>query len=164
MQTVSQKWITKHQWHMGTYVYSHFIHFKTVAIEVEIQFLSIWFMFPSLLPQFGSAFSLLKKGLSQYLCPYNECKNHWSLVMSFWLIFLIFRYKVDVNPTFSRVSISLQVIIRYERPCCIVNKSLMKVVVRHEKYLSYEKTFFDSVKCENKGEWCNIRSSGVNHK
>ncbi len=72
---------------------------------------------------------------------------------------LIFRYKVDVNPTSSGTSIHLQVIIRYERPCCIVNKSWLKCVVRHdtksifhEKYLSYEKTFFDSVKCENKGE------------
>ncbi len=44
-----------------TYGYSHF---KTVATEVEIQFLSTRIMFPSLLPQFGSAFSLLKKG-----CP-----------------------------------------------------------------------------------------------
>ncbi len=25
-----------------TYGYSHFIHFKTVAIEVQIQFLSTW--------------------------------------------------------------------------------------------------------------------------
>ncbi len=53
---------THHQTPM-TYGYSHF---KTVATEVEIQFLSAWNMFPSLLPQFGSAFSLLKKGVSQY--------------------------------------------------------------------------------------------------
>ncbi len=38
-----------------SYGYSHFIHFKTVATEVEIQFLSTLIMFPSLLPQFGSA-------------------------------------------------------------------------------------------------------------
>ncbi len=36
-------------------------------------------MFSSLLPQFGSAFSLLKKGVSQYFCPYNECTSHWCL-------------------------------------------------------------------------------------
>ncbi len=39
-----------------TYGHSHFIHFKTVATEVEIQCLSTLIMFPSLLPQFGSAF------------------------------------------------------------------------------------------------------------
>ncbi len=75
---MSQKLITKHQWlvHMG---YSHFIHFKTDATEVQIQFLSPLIMFPSLLPQFGSAFSLLKKGVSQYFSPYNECTSHWCL-------------------------------------------------------------------------------------
>ncbi len=28
-------------------------------------------------------FSLLKKGVSQYFCPYNECTSHWFLVMYF---------------------------------------------------------------------------------
>ncbi len=70
---------------MGTYVYSHFIHFKTVAKEAEIKFLSTWNMFPSLLPQFGSAFFSSKEGVSQYFCPYNECTSHWCLVMNFWL-------------------------------------------------------------------------------
>ncbi len=41
--------------------------------DVEIQFLSTCIMFPSLFPQFGSTFFLLKKGVSQYFCPYNEC-------------------------------------------------------------------------------------------
>ncbi len=36
----------------------------------------------SLLSQFGSAFSLLKKGC-QYFRPCNECTSHWCLVMSF---------------------------------------------------------------------------------
>ncbi len=45
-----------------TYEYSHFIHFKTVATEVEIQFLSTLIMFPSLLPQIGSAFFSSKEG------------------------------------------------------------------------------------------------------
>ncbi len=27
-------------------------------------------------------FSLLKKGLSQYFCPYNECTSHWCLEAS----------------------------------------------------------------------------------
>ncbi len=40
-----------------THAYSHFIHFKTLATEVQIQFcFSTWIMFPSLLSQFGSAF------------------------------------------------------------------------------------------------------------
>ncbi len=67
-----------------TYGYSHFIHFKTVATEVEIQFLSTLIMFPSLLPLFGSAFFLLTL-VSQYFCPYNECTSHWCLVIHFWL-------------------------------------------------------------------------------
>ncbi len=37
-----------------TYGYSHFIHFKT-ATEVEIEKLRTRILFPSLLPQFGSA-------------------------------------------------------------------------------------------------------------
>ncbi len=28
-------------------------------------------------------FSLIKKGVSQYFCPYNKCKSHWCLVMTF---------------------------------------------------------------------------------
>ncbi len=47
--------------------------------------LSTWIIFPSLFPQFGSAFSLLKKGVCQFFCPYNECTSHSCLVMSFWL-------------------------------------------------------------------------------
>ncbi len=35
---------------------------------------------------FVATVSLLKKGVSQYFCPYNECTSHWCLVMSFWLI------------------------------------------------------------------------------
>ncbi len=46
-----------------TYGYSHFIHFKTVATEVEIQFLSTLIMFPSLLPLFGSAFFSFNSGV-----------------------------------------------------------------------------------------------------
>ncbi len=41
-----------------TYGYSHFIHFKTVAAEVGIQFLSTLIMFP----QFESAFFSSKEG------------------------------------------------------------------------------------------------------
>ncbi len=44
-----------------TYGFSHFIQIKTGATEMEIHFVSTWIMFPSLLPQFGSALSLLKK-------------------------------------------------------------------------------------------------------
>ncbi len=50
-----------------TYGFSHFIHFKTDATEVEIQFLNTWIMFPSLLPQFGSAFFFSKEGVSVLL-------------------------------------------------------------------------------------------------
>ncbi len=43
-----------------TYRDSHFMHFKTVATEVEIPFLSTLI---SLLPQFGSAFLSSKEGV-----------------------------------------------------------------------------------------------------
>ncbi len=45
-----------------TYGYSHFIHFKTVATEGEVQFLRTRIMFPSLLPQFGSALFSSREG------------------------------------------------------------------------------------------------------
>ncbi len=47
---------------------------KTVATEMEIQFLNTWIMFPSLLTQFLEVpFSVLKKGVSQYFCLYSVC-------------------------------------------------------------------------------------------
>ncbi len=70
---------THHQTPM-VYGYSHFIHFKTVATEVEIPFLSTQIMFP-LLPQFGSAFFSSKEVGVQY----NESTSHWCLVIHFWL-------------------------------------------------------------------------------
>ncbi len=45
-----------------TYEFSHFIHFKTDATEVEIQFFITLIMFPSLLAQFG-AFISSKEGV-----------------------------------------------------------------------------------------------------
>ncbi len=69
MQTLSQKLITKHQWHICTY---HTL--QNCWKEVEIQFVSTWIMFPSLLPQFGRAFFTSKEGGVQYFCSYNECK------------------------------------------------------------------------------------------
>ncbi len=50
MQTLSQKLITNHQWlvHMGSVILDIS---KTVATEMEMQFLNTWIMFPSLLPQ-----------------------------------------------------------------------------------------------------------------
>ncbi len=53
------KWENLHNWWLTKYFFaplyrcSHFIHVKTVATEVEIQFLSTLI---SLLPQFGSGF------------------------------------------------------------------------------------------------------------
>ncbi len=41
---------------------SHFINFKTIATEMEIQFLSTWIMFPSFFPQCGRAFFSSKEG------------------------------------------------------------------------------------------------------
>ncbi len=77
---------THHQTPM-TYGYSYFIHFKTIATEVEIQFLSTLIMFPSLLPQFGSAFSL-SQGVhlkSQQRCSagnmYEDKKNKCRIIM-----------------------------------------------------------------------------------
>ncbi len=45
------------------YGFSHSIHFKTVATEVEILFLSTLILFPSLFPQLGSAFFSSKEGV-----------------------------------------------------------------------------------------------------
>ncbi len=61
---------------------SHFIHFKTVATEVEIHFLSTLFICCHSLEV---PFSLLKNGVSQYFCPYNECTSHWCLGIRLWL-------------------------------------------------------------------------------
>ncbi len=70
---------THHQTPM-TYGYSHFIHFKTVATEVEIQFLSTRIMISSLLPRFGSVFfSSLKKG-----CPGTVVHIMNVQVIGFW--------------------------------------------------------------------------------
>ncbi len=63
----------QHQWLVHDGVPSLSYTSKTVAAEVEIQCLSTWIMFLSLLAQLGSAVSLLKKGC-QYVCLYNECK------------------------------------------------------------------------------------------
>ncbi len=93
MQTLSQKLITKHQWlvHMGTVILDTS---KTVATEMEIQFLNTWIMFPSLLEVH---FSVLKKGVSQYFCLYSVCTSHWCLVMSFWLKVCIYSHTRGVK-------------------------------------------------------------------
>ncbi len=74
LSVLKQVYMYKHHQTLMTCSYGcrQFIHFKTVATEVEILFLSTLM---SLLAQFGSAFSLLKKGC-QYFCPYNECTSH----------------------------------------------------------------------------------------
>ncbi len=97
MQTLSQKLIAKHQWlvHMGTVILDTS---KTVATEMEIQFLNTWIMFPSLLPQIWKCiFSVLKKGVSQYFCLYSVCTSHWCLVMSFWLKVCIYSHTRGVK-------------------------------------------------------------------
>ncbi len=52
-----------------TYGYSHFIHFNTVVTKVEIQ--STLIMFHLCCHSLEVPFSLLKKGVTQYFCPYN---------------------------------------------------------------------------------------------
>ncbi len=73
----AKKCIAKHQWHMGTVIsytskggntifkYMNYVSIFVASLEVS--------------------FSLLKKEVSQYFCPYDECTSHWCLVMSFWL-------------------------------------------------------------------------------
>ncbi len=56
------KWATNSS--PNTNDFTYFMHFRTVAAEVEIQFLNSWIMFPSLLPQFGSGFFTSKEGVS----------------------------------------------------------------------------------------------------
>ncbi len=86
MQTLSQKLIIKHQWlvHMGTVILDTS---KTVATEMEIQFLNTWIMFVPIVvaTDLEVHFSVLKKRVSQHFCLYSVCTSHWCLVMSFWL-------------------------------------------------------------------------------
>ncbi len=91
MQTFSQKLITKHQWlvHMGSVILDTS---KTVATEMEIQFLNTWIMFPSLLPQIWKYI-----WVSQYFCLYSVCTSHWCLVMSFWLKVFIYSHTRGVK-------------------------------------------------------------------
>ncbi len=102
MQTLSQKLITKHQWlvHMGSVILDTS---KTVATEMEIQFLNTWIiMFMNYVPIVVATdlevhFSVLKKGVSQYFCLYSVCTSHWCLVMSFWLKVCIYSHTRGVK-------------------------------------------------------------------
>ncbi len=116
---------THHQTPMTySYGYSHFIHFKTVATEVEIQFLSTWIMFPSLLPQFGSALFSSKEGASQYFCPYNECTSHWCLV-SFWIRHPCLRAFSEIKVS-SAESSSNQIIVYLSGGCTLSHMSWLR--------------------------------------
>ncbi len=42
-------------------------------------------------------FSVLKKGVSQYFCPYSVCTSHWCLVKSFWLKVCIYSHTRGVQ-------------------------------------------------------------------
>ncbi len=96
MQTLSQKLITKHQWlaHMGTVILDTS---KTVATEMEIQFLNTWIMFIVVATDLEVHFSVLKKGVSQYFCLYSVCTSHWCLVMSFCLKVCIYSHTRGVK-------------------------------------------------------------------
>ncbi len=96
MQILSQKLITKHQWlvHMGSVILDTS---KTVATEMEIQFLNTWIV-PIIFATVSEVhFSVLKKGVSQYFCLYSVCTSHWCLVMSFWLKICIYSHTRGVK-------------------------------------------------------------------
>ncbi len=76
------------------YGYSHLYTSETVATEVEIQFLSTWIMFPSLLRQFGSPFFSSKKGVYQYFYPYNECTSDKRIKSAYVFFQLIEGHKL----------------------------------------------------------------------
>ncbi len=93
MQTLSQKLITKHQWlvHMGTVILDTS---KTVATEI--------FKYMNYVPIVVATdlevhFSVLKKGVFQYFCPYIVCTSHWCLVKSFWLKVCIYSHTRGVK-------------------------------------------------------------------
>ncbi len=88
---LSQKLITKHQWlvHMGSVILDTS---KTVATEIEIQFLNTWICSIVVATDLEVHFSVLKKGVSQYFCLYSVCTSHWCLVMSFWLKVCIYSH------------------------------------------------------------------------
>ncbi len=96
MQTLSQKLITKHQWlvHMGSVILDTS---KTVATEMEIQFLNTWIVPIVVFTDLEVHFSVLKKGVSQYFCLYSVCTSHWCLVMSFWLKVCIYSHTRGVK-------------------------------------------------------------------
>ncbi len=96
MQTLSQKLITKHQWlvHMDSVILDTS---KTVATEMEIQFLNTWIMPIVVATDLEVHFSVLKKGVSQYFCLYSVCTSHWCLVMSFWLKVCIYSHTRGVK-------------------------------------------------------------------
>ncbi len=74
-----------------TYGYSHFIHFKTVATEAEIQFFYNLVLdgnkymncFHLCFHSLKVFFSLLKKSVSQYFCPYNDVQ----VIGVWWWVF-----------------------------------------------------------------------------
>ncbi len=82
-----------------TYGYSHFRHFQNCSNRDG----NTVFKYMNYVPMFVVAtdlevhFSVLKKGLSQYFCPYSVCKSHWCLVMSFWLKVCIYSHTRGVK-------------------------------------------------------------------
>ncbi len=96
MQTLTQKLITKHQWlvHMGSVILDTS---KTVATEMEIQFLNMNYVPIVVATDLEVHVSVLKKGVSQYFCLYSVCTSHWCLVMSFWLKVCIYSHTRGVK-------------------------------------------------------------------
>ncbi len=80
--------------HMDTFILDTS---KTVATEIEMQFLNTWTMFSSCATFLEVSFSVLKKGVSQYFCLYSVCTSHWCLVMSFWLKVCIYSHTRGVK-------------------------------------------------------------------
>ncbi len=96
MQTLSQKLITKHQWlvHMGSVLLDTS---KTVATVGNTIFKYMNYVPIVVATDLEVHFSVLKKGVSQYVCLYSVCTSHWCLVMSFWLKVCIYSHSRGVK-------------------------------------------------------------------
>ncbi len=81
-----------------TYGYSHFRHFQNCCNRDGNTFFKYMNYVPIVVAtDLEVHFSVLKKGVSQYICLYSVCTSHWCLVMSFWLKVCIYSHTRGVK-------------------------------------------------------------------
>ncbi len=90
---------THHQTPMTcTYGFSHFRHFQNCCYRDGNTIFKYMNYVPIVVAtDLEVHFSVLKKGVSQYLCVYSVCTSHWCLVMSFCLKVCIYSHTRGVK-------------------------------------------------------------------